>query len=146
MRPALHALPLLAALTLALAGCASPSAGPSAAAPSRITLPSGVIVETLQTGLGDPPGPRDVVRVHYRGTFEDGREFDSSYARDRPAEFPLDRVIRCWTEGLQHMRGGGKARLYCPSATAYGEKGAPPFVMPNTPLKFEIELLLVLRR
>lgn len=134
------AWPLLAASLLA--GCAS---APPVVTRTATTTASGVVVETLKEGMGQPPGPRDTVRVHYRGTFEDGREFDSSYQRERPAEFPLSRVIRCWTEGMQLMRPGGVARLRCPSATAYGEKGAPPFVLPNTPLVFEVELLFVIR-
>jgi len=83
------------------------------------------------------------VRVHYRGTFPDGREFDSSKGA-RPAEFPLNRVIRCWTEGVQKMKEGGKARLICPPATAYGERGAGGGVIPpNATLHFEIELLSI---
>jgi len=85
------------------------------------------------------------VRVHYRGTFPDGREFDSSYKRGQPAEFPLNRVIPCWTEGVQMMRPGGKARLICPPATAYGERGAGAAVPPNATLHFEIELISVKR-
>lgn len=136
-----RAAPLLA-LVIGLAGCASP---PPPATRTTMTTASGITVEVLAQGIGNPPGPNDTVRVHYRGTFEDGRGFDSSYERGQPAQFPLNRVIRCWTEGLQFVKPPGKVRLRCPSATAYGEKGAPPFVLPNTPLVFEIELLLVLR-
>lgn len=139
MRPSLATF-LLA--TAVLAGCAQPA--PQATTTS-VTTPSGVIVETLQAGIGESPKATDTVRVHYRGTLPDGREFDSSYSRGRPAEFPLNRVVRCWTEGVQLMKVGGKARLTCPSATAYGERGAPPFILPNTTLVFEIELLLVVR-
>lgn len=126
-----------------LAGCAS--APPLPERTPTITTASGVVVETIREGIGQAPGPNDTVRVHYRGTFEDGRDFDSTYERGRPAEFALSRVIRCWTEGLPYVRVGGVARLRCPSATAYGEKGAQPFVLPNTPLVFEVELLLVIR-
>jgi FKBP-type peptidyl-prolyl cis-trans isomerase FkpA len=80
--------------------------------------------------------------VHYRGTLIDGREFDSSYARNAPAEFKLDEVIPCWTEGLQKMREGGRARLVCPAATAYGSIGSPP-IPPNATLVFDVELLKV---
>jgi FKBP-type peptidyl-prolyl cis-trans isomerase FkpA len=80
--------------------------------------------------------------VHYRGTFPDsGKEFDSSYSRGEPAEFPLKRVIPCWTEGVAMMKVGGKAKLTCPPAIAYGERGAPPAVPPNSTLVFEVELL-----
>lgn len=135
------AVRLVACLLSACASVPSITARPA----TSMTTTGGVIVETLQEGIGLVPGPTDTVRVHYVGTFEDGREFDSTHARGRPAEIPLARVIRCWTEGLQQMRVGGKARLRCPSATAYGEKGAPPFVLPDTPLVFEVELLLVIR-
>jgi FKBP-type peptidyl-prolyl cis-trans isomerase FkpA len=80
--------------------------------------------------------------VHYRGTFTNGREFDSSYQRGQPAEFPLNRVIKCWTEGVQRMKVGGKARLTCPSELAYGERGAGGGqIPPNSILQFEVELL-----
>lgn len=84
--------------------------------------------------------------MHYRGTFPDGREFDSSYKRGQPAEFPLDRVIRCWTEGVQRMKVGGKAKLTCPSAIAYGERGAGGVIPPNAVLVFEVELMGIVRR
>jgi FKBP-type peptidyl-prolyl cis-trans isomerase FkpA len=79
--------------------------------------------------------------VHYRGTFADGKEFDSSYARGQPAEFPLDRVIKCWTEGVQRMQIGGKAKLTCPPAIAYGDRGAGSVIPPGATLQFEVELL-----
>jgi FKBP-type peptidyl-prolyl cis-trans isomerase FkpA len=87
-----------------------------------------------------------VVRVHYRGTLPDGKEFDSSYARGKPAEFPLDRVIRCWTEGLQRLKVGGKARLTCPPGIAYGDRGAGGVIPPNATLHFEVELLGIVGR
>ena len=111
-----------------------------------ITTPSGIVFESLKAGKGDSPKATDTVRVNYRGTFPDGREFDSSYKSGKPAEFPLNRVIRCWTEGVQLMKPGGKARLTCPPATAYGERGAGGGVIPpNATLHFEIELLSVMR-
>ena len=111
-----------------------------------ITTPSGVVFESLKAGSGESPKATDRVRVNYRGTFPDGREFDSSYKSGKPAEFPLNRVIRCWTEGVQMMKPGGKARLTCPPATAYGERGAGGGVIPpNATLHFEIELLSVVR-
>jgi len=110
-----------------------------------ITTPSGIVFESLKAGSGESPKATDRVRVNYRGTFPDGREFDSS-KRGEPAEFPLNRVIRCWTEGVQMMKPGGKARLTCPPATAYGERGAGGGVIPpNATLHFEIELLSVVR-
>ena len=102
---------------------------------------SGLVFRSLKEGSGPTPQASDKVRVHYRGTFPDGKEFDSSYARGQPAEFPLDRVIKCWTEGVQQMKVGGKSRLVCPSGVAYGERGAPPKIKPGATLVFEVELL-----
>ena len=111
-----------------------------------ITTPSGIVFESLKAGKGESPKATDKVRVNYRGTFPDGREFDSSYKRGEPAEFPLNRVIKCWTEGVQMMKPGGKAKLTCPPATAYGERGAGGGVIPpNATLHFEIELLSIVR-
>jgi FKBP-type peptidyl-prolyl cis-trans isomerase FkpA len=81
------------------------------------------------------------VKVNYRGTLIDGTEFDSSYKRNQPAQFPLSGVIRCWTEGVQKMKVGGKARLVCPSEIAYGDSGRPPTIPGGATLIFEIELL-----
>jgi FKBP-type peptidyl-prolyl cis-trans isomerase FkpA len=98
------------------------------------------------TGSGPAPKATDKVRVHYRGSFLDGREFDSSYKRGEPTEFQLNRVIKCWTEAVQLMRPGGKARIMCPAAVASGERGAGGGVIPpNTPLNFEIELLAIVQ-
>ena len=93
-----------------------------------------------------PAAATDVVRVHYRGTFMDGREFDSSYQRGRPAEFALNRVIKCWTEGVQLMKVGGKAKLTCPPAIAYGARGAGGVIPPNATLQFEVELIAIASR
>ena len=91
---------------------------------------------------GATPAATDVVRVHYRGTFPDGREFDSSYKRNQPASFGLNRVIRCWTEGLQLMKAGATARLTCPADIAYGERGAGNgLIPPGAVLVFEVKLL-----
>ena len=95
----------------------------------------------LKPGQGASPQASDVVKVHYRGTLMDGTEFDSSYKRGAPAEFPLNRVIKCWTEGLQRMKVGGTARLTCPPAIAYGERGAGGVIPPNATLRFDVELL-----
>jgi FKBP-type peptidyl-prolyl cis-trans isomerase FkpA len=113
------------------------------AAPAPTTTKSGLIYQSLKEGSGAMPAATDTVRVHYRGTFLDGREFDSSYKRGEPTEFPLNRVIPCWTEGVQLMKPGGKAKLTCPSAIAYGERGAGGVIPPNATLNFEIELLSV---
>lgn len=123
------------------------SAPASAAAPAPVQTASGLRYEELRAGTGAHPTAADVVRVHYVGTFLDGREFDSSVKRNTPAEFPLGRVIKCWTEGVQLMKVGGKARLHCPSALAYGERGAGGGVIPpNTDLQFEVELLDIVAR
>ena len=83
------------------------------------------------------------MRVNYRGTLMDGTEFDSSYKRNEPATFPLNRVIPCWTQGVQRMKVGGKAELVCPPGLAYGERGAGGLIPPNATLRFEIELLAI---
>jgi FKBP-type peptidyl-prolyl cis-trans isomerase FkpA len=102
------------------------------------------VYETLKDGSGASPAATDTVRVHYRGTLADGgKEFDSSYKRGEPAEFPLNRVIPCWTEGLQKMKVGGKAKLTCPPAIAYGNRGAAGVIPPNATLNFEVELLSI---
>ena len=85
------------------------------------------------------------MRVHYRGVLADGREFDSSHKRGQPAEFPLNRVIPCWTEGVQKMKVGGKALLTCPPGIAYGERGAGGVIPPGATLQFEVELLGVVK-
>ena len=109
--------------------------------------PSGLVYLSLKDGNGASPAASDKVTVQYRGTFADGTEFDSSYKRNAPATFPLNGVIPCWTEGVQHMKVGGKARLTCPAAIAYGARGAGGGVIPpNTPLQFEIELLSIDKR
>lgn len=105
------------------------------------TTPSGLIYRSLQDGMGASPGASDKVKVHYRGTFLDGKEFDSSYKRNAPIEFPLNGVIPCWTEGVQKMKVGGKAKLTCPAAIAYGSRGAGGVIPPNATLQFEVELL-----
>jgi len=102
---------------------------------------SGLVYYSLKEGSGAVPVATDTVKVNYRGTLPDGKEFDSSYKRGKPAEFRLDGVIKCWTEGLQRMKVGGKAKLVCPSTLAYGEAGAGDLVLPGATLVFEVELL-----
>jgi FKBP-type peptidyl-prolyl cis-trans isomerase FkpA len=113
------------------------------AAPGKETLPSGVVIEHVKEGTGASPKATDTVSVHYRGTLENGSEFDSSYKRGQPASFPLNRVIPCWTEGVQKLKTGGKAKLTCPPATAYGSRGAAGVIPPNATLNFEVELLAI---
>ena len=118
---------------------------PSAFAQSApVTKPSGLVFQSLVDGKGAAPAATDVVKVHYRGTFPDsGKEFDSSYKRGEPIEFPLSGVIPCWTEGVQKMKPGGKAKLVCPPNIAYGARGAGGVIPPNATLVFEVELLAV---
>jgi len=113
----------------------------AAAEPGAQKTASGLVYRDVTAGSGASPKATDTVKVHYRGTLINGKEFDSSYARNEPAEFPLNRVIPCWTEGVQKMKVGGKARLVCPSSIAYGEGGAPPDIPGGATLVFEIELL-----
>jgi FKBP-type peptidyl-prolyl cis-trans isomerase FkpA len=108
-----------------------------------ITTKSGLQYTSLQAGSGRSPGAGDTVRVNYRGTLPNGREFDSSYKNGRPAEFNLGNVIKCWTEGMQMMKVGGKARLVCPSNIAYGDNGIPGSIPPFATLTFEVELIAV---
>ena len=127
--PALIAIGALAALGTAQAA-------------TPVTTASGLVYESLKDGTGVSPKASDTVRVHYRGTFPDsGKEFDSSIARGQPLEFPLSGVIPCWTEGVQKMKVGGKAKLICPPAIAYGARGAGGVIPPNATLHFEVELL-----
>lgn len=105
------------------------------------TTASGLVYRTLTPGSGESPEATDVVRVHYHGTLTDGTVFDSSVQRGEPAEFPLNRVIGCWTEGVQRMKVGEKAELVCPAAIAYGDQGAGATIPPGATLVFEVELL-----
>ena len=106
-------------------------------------LPSGVIIEHLKEGAGASPTAADTVVAHYRGTLMDGKEFDSSYKRGEPIAFPLSRVVPCWTQGMQKIKVGGKAKLTCPAATAYGERGVPGVIPPGATLNFEVELVSI---
>ena len=102
---------------------------------------SGLIFFEVEPGKGESPKATDTVKVHYHGTLRDGTVFDSSKERGTPATFPLNRVIPCWTEAVQKMKVGGKAKIICPSSIAYGDRGAPPKIKPGAPLVFEVELL-----
>jgi FKBP-type peptidyl-prolyl cis-trans isomerase FkpA len=112
----------------------------AARAEGAIRMETGLVYTQLTPGAGPSPAATDTVRVHYHGTLPDGRVFDSSVDRGQPASFGLDQVIPCWTEGVQRMRVGEKARLVCPAALAYGDRGAGP-IPPGSPLAFEVELL-----
>lgn len=108
-----------------------------------VVTSSGLVYRSLKDGTGNSPKASDTVKVNYRGTFPDGKEFDSSYKRNQAIEFPLSNVIKCWTEGVQRMKVGGKAKLTCPAAIAYGERGAGGVIPPNATLLFEVELLAI---
>jgi FKBP-type peptidyl-prolyl cis-trans isomerase FkpA len=143
----------LAALALVAlaAGLSSPARADDAAAlaaaakeKGAVTTPSGLVFLSIKEGSGPKPTALDTVKVNYRGTFVDGREFDSSAKNGGPISFPLNRVIKCWTEGVQMMKVGGKARLTCPSAIAYGSRGAGGgAIPPDTTLQFDVELLSI---
>jgi FKBP-type peptidyl-prolyl cis-trans isomerase FkpA len=137
---------LFALTVVTTAWSQSDAAAKAAKEPGAEVTASGLVFRSLKAGSGASPQASDKVRVHYRGTLPDGKEFDSSYARGQPAEFPLDRVIKCWTEGVQRMKVGGKAKLVCPSSIAYGERGAGAVIPPNATLVFEIELLAIVGR
>jgi FKBP-type peptidyl-prolyl cis-trans isomerase FkpA len=106
---------------------------------------SGVIVTTIKAGTGPSPAATDKVKVHYTGTLIDGTVFDSSVQRGQPATFPLNGVIKCWTEGVGTMKVGGKSKLVCPAEAAYGDRGAPPRIKPGATLVFEVELLEIVK-
>ncbi len=130
--------------TLSTASAQSDVVTKAAAEKGAVKTDSGMVFRVLTEGSGASPKATDVVRVHYKGTFPDGKEFDSSYKRGQPTEFPLNRVIKCWTEGVQRMKVGGKAKLTCPPSLAYGETGAGGGVIPpNATLQFEVELVAI---
>jgi len=113
--------------------------------PGAKALPSGVIYIEEKAGTGDTAKPTDKVKVHYTGMLIDGTVFDSSVQRGEPATFPLSGVVKCWTEGLQLIKVGGKAKLICPSDLAYGDQGRPPQIKPGATLVFEVELLEIVK-
>jgi FKBP-type peptidyl-prolyl cis-trans isomerase len=140
------ALLVLWIITLACSGgveSSDASASDDSTATTEKTA-TGLEITHIRVGNGPAPKSSDRVQVHYHGTFPDGTVFDSSVERGQPATFPLNRVIACWTEGLQLMKVGGKAKLVCPPHIAYGARGAPPKIPANATLYFEVELIDVL--
>lgn len=131
---------ILVALALSAVALQAQAADPK---PSTQKLPSGVEVTHLTVGKGAKPTASNTVKVHYEGKLANGKVFDSSYKDGQPISFPLDRVIKCWTEGVQTMQVGGKATLRCPSKTAYGAAGAGGVIPPNADLTFTVELLAI---
>lgn len=107
------------------------------------TTDTGIQITTLKAGTGAAPKATDTVTVHYRGTLADGKEFDSSYKRGQPATFPLSGVVPCWTEGVQKIKVGGKAKLVCPPQLAYGSRGVPGVIPADATLTFEVEVLAI---
>ena len=107
---------------------------------------SGLVFTEVKAGDGDTPKATDTVKVHYTGKLTDGTVFDSSVQRGEPATFPLNGVIKCWTEGLQMMKVGGKATLVCQSDIAYGDQGRPPQIKPGATLVFDVELLEIVKK
>jgi len=110
--------------------------------PGAVRSQSGVIYIPVKVGTGASPKADSTVKVHYHGTLRDGSVFDSSVQRGEPISFPLNGVIPCWTEGVQKMKVGGKAKLVCPSETAYGDRGQGP-IPGGAALMFEVELLAI---
>ena len=149
MTSRLSSLRLAAALAIAtgFAGLAhaDDSAALAAAAkePGASVAASGLVYKSIKDGNGASPKATDTVKVNYKGTLPDGTKFDASADHGGPITFPLNRVIPCWTEGVQKMKVGGKAKLTCPSAIAYGARGAGGVIPPNATLVFEVELIAI---
>jgi FKBP-type peptidyl-prolyl cis-trans isomerase FkpA len=137
----------LAALVAGACGIAFADDASALAAAAKekgaVKTASGLVYLSLKDGSGPSPAATDTVKVNYRGTLTDGKEFDSSAKNGGPVSFPLNKVIPCWTEGVQKMKVGGKAKLTCPSAIAYGSRGAGGVIPPDATLAFEVELLSI---
>ena len=110
---------------------------------SVVTTASGLQYKVITEGTGASPKSTDTVSVHYKGTLINGKEFDSSYRRGQPASFPVNGVIKGWTEALQLMKVGSKWQLFIPSELAYGEQGAGGVIPPNATLVFEVEVISI---
>jgi FKBP-type peptidyl-prolyl cis-trans isomerase len=111
--------------------------------PGAVRTASGAIVRTVKPGTGAAPQPTDRVKVNYTGKLLDGTVFDSSKKQGQPVTFPLNGVIKCWTEGVAMMKVGGKSRLVCPADIAYGDRGHPPQIKPGATLVFDVDLLAI---
>ena len=118
----------------------------AAAEKGAVKLASGMVIQTLKEGTGASPKATDTVKVHYHGTLINGKVFDSSVQRGEPIEFPLNGVIKCWTEGVQKMKVGGKSKLICPADLAYGDNSPSPAIPPGSTLIFEVELLDIVKK
>jgi FKBP-type peptidyl-prolyl cis-trans isomerase FkpA len=136
---------IVAAIALTLAvpafAVANDTIDKAAKEKGAVKTPSGMVYKSIKDGSGKSPSASSTVEVNYRGTLPNGKEFDSSYKRKQSIKFPLNGVIPCWTEGVQKMKVGGKAKLVCPPELAYGSRGAGQDVPPNATLIFEVELL-----
>jgi FKBP-type peptidyl-prolyl cis-trans isomerase FkpA len=143
MKPILQICAALGLAALTSNAAAQAPATTTAPAAATETLSSGVGIRHTTLGKGASPTETDTVKVHYRGTLADGKEFDSSYKRGKPASFALNRVVPCWTQGIQKLKVGGKATLTCPPSTAYGARGIPNVIPPDSTLTFDVELLSI---
>ena len=136
---------IMATMALALAvpalAVANDTIDKAAKEKGAVKTASGMVYKSIKEGKGASPTASSVVEVNYRGTLTNGKEFDSSYKRNQSITFPLSGVIPCWTEGVQKMKVGGKAKLVCPPELAYGSRGAGQDVPPNATLIFQVELL-----
>ncbi len=138
------AVGLSSLICLAMAGCGTTApAAPKPTEEGMTTLPSGLKYRVEKDGTGASPAATDEAEVHYRGQFADGREFDSSYSRGRTARFPVNGVIKGWTEALQLMKEGAVWHLSIPASLGYGSRGMPPVIPPDTTLYFQVELIKV---
>jgi FKBP-type peptidyl-prolyl cis-trans isomerase len=132
-----------------LAAKSAKASGPylakAAAEKGAVKTASGLVYIPISEGDGASPAATDKVKVHYTGKLTDGKVFDSSVQRGKPIDFPLNGVIPCWTEGVQRMKVGGKSRLVCPAAIAYGDRGAGGAIPPGATLDFEVELIEIVK-
>lgn len=134
---------LVLILTVPAFAAANEAIDKAAKEKGAVKTSTGLVYKSIKDGNGKSPTAANTVEVNYRGTLTNGKEFDSSYKRNQSISFPLTRVIPCWTEGVQMMKVGGKAKLVCPPELAYGASGAGAAVPPNATLIFEVELLAI---
>jgi FKBP-type peptidyl-prolyl cis-trans isomerase FkpA len=145
LRTAIAAAVLAISLAARAADPGAEFAEKAAKEKGAVKTASGLVYRSLKDGTGEKPTAASTVKVNYKGTFIDGKVFDASESHGGPATFPLNQVIRCWTEGVAMMKVGGKAQLVCPPSIAYGERGAPGAIPPNSTLVFEVELLAIVK-